>query len=161
MQRAPLTSGRPSGTVKPLRFGIATFGSDFASSTASAGITPFWCSRNAVKAYTSPGASDCGRNTCGVRLKEACRACERLCIAFLPWYPLGGGRGVRSSKIGRIAERHGVTPAQVALAWVLQRSPAMLPIPGTQSMEHLEENLCAAALTLSPEDVDDLAFTHR
>ena len=93
--------------------------------------------------------------------EDVLHACERMGIAFLPWYPLGGGRGVRSSKIGRIAERHGVTPVQVALAWVLQRSLAMLPIPGTQSMEHLEENLCAAALTLAPEDIDDLAFTHR
>ena len=77
-------------------------------------------------------------------------------IAFLPWFPLGGNRGVRALKVKRVAARRGVAPAQVALAWLLARSPVMLPIPGTQSIEHLEENVRAAALTLSPEDFGDL-----
>lgn len=87
---------------------------------------------------------------------EVLAACERLGIAFLPWYPLGGSRGMRSLKVKRVAARHGVAPAQVALAWLLARSPMMLPIPGTQSVDHLEENVRAAALTLTREDLDDL-----
>lgn len=83
-------------------------------------------------------------------------ACERLGIAFLPWFPLGGNRGVRALKVKRVALRLGIAPAQVALAWLLARSPVMLPIPGTQSIEHLEQNVRAAALTLTPEDFGDL-----
>jgi len=81
---------------------------------------------------------------------------SRLGIAFLPWFPLGGNRGVRALKVKRVAARHRVAPAQVALAWLLARSPLLLPIPGTQSIEHLEENVCAAALTRAPEDFGDL-----
>ena len=83
-------------------------------------------------------------------------ACERLGIAFLPWYPLGGSRGMRTLKLKRVAARHGVTLAQVALAWLLARSPVVLPIPGTQSVDHLEENVHAAGLRLTREDLDDL-----
>jgi aryl-alcohol dehydrogenase-like predicted oxidoreductase len=83
-------------------------------------------------------------------------ACERLGIAFLPWYPLGGSRGLQALKVKRVAARHGVAPAQVALAWLLARSPVVLPIPGTQSVEHLEENVRAAALRLAPEDIAEL-----
>ena len=83
-------------------------------------------------------------------------ACGRLGIAFLPWYRLGGARGVRALKVMRVATRHGVTPAQVALAWLLARSPMVLPIPGTQSIDHLEENVRAAALALTREDLDEL-----
>jgi aryl-alcohol dehydrogenase-like predicted oxidoreductase len=83
-------------------------------------------------------------------------ACERLGIAFLPWYPLDGSRGLQALKVKRVAARRGVTPAQVALAWLLARSPVVLPIPGTQSVEHLEENVRAAALTLAPEDIAEL-----
>jgi aryl-alcohol dehydrogenase-like predicted oxidoreductase len=88
--------------------------------------------------------------------EDVLAACARLGIAFLPWYPLGGSRGLHAQKIERVAARHGVTPAQVALAWLLARSPVVLPIPGTQSVEHLEENLRAAALTLTREDLDEL-----
>lgn len=62
----------------------------------------------------------------------------------------------RALKVKRVAARLGVAPAKVALAWLLARSPVMLPIPGTQSIEHLEENVRAAALTLAPEDFGDL-----
>jgi pyridoxine 4-dehydrogenase len=80
-------------------------------------------------------------------------ACTRRAIAFIPWYPLGAGSVLRSSKVKRVAARHGATPAQVALAWLLARSPIMLPIPGTSALAHLEENVGAAALRLSPEDL--------
>jgi len=88
--------------------------------------------------------------------EDVLAACGRLGIAFLPWYPLGGARGVRALKVKRVATRHGVTPAQVALAWLLARSPMVLPIPGTQSIDHLEENVRAAALALTREDLDEL-----
>jgi aryl-alcohol dehydrogenase-like predicted oxidoreductase len=83
-------------------------------------------------------------------------ACEKAGIAFIPWFPLGAGRALRSAGIKRIATRLGATPAQVAIAWLLARSPVMLPIPGTSSMTHLEENAAAAALKLSPEDLVEL-----
>lgn len=88
--------------------------------------------------------------------EDVLAACERMGIAFLPWFPLGGSRGVRARKVKRVAARHRVAPAQVALAWLLARSRVMLPIPGTQSIGHLEENVRAAALTLAPEDFGDL-----
>jgi len=80
-------------------------------------------------------------------------ACARLGIAFLPWYPLGAGRALKSARLKKVAARHGATPAQVALAWLLARSPVMLPIPGTASLAHLEENQRAAGLELSAEDL--------
>jgi aryl-alcohol dehydrogenase-like predicted oxidoreductase len=81
-------------------------------------------------------------------------ACERAGVAFIPWFPLGGNRhsALRPARVQRIAARLAVTPAQVALAWLLARSPVMLPIPGTSSMEHLEENAQAARVRLSPDD---------
>jgi len=82
--------------------------------------------------------------------------CERLGIAFLPWFPLGAGRCLGARKVRRVAKRQGVTPAQIALAWLLARSPVMLPIPGTSSLAHLEENVAAAGLTLSAEDLAEL-----
>jgi aryl-alcohol dehydrogenase-like predicted oxidoreductase len=83
-------------------------------------------------------------------------ACERLGIAFLPWFPLGAGQCLRASKLKRLAKRLGASPAQVALAWLLARSPVMLPIPGTASIAHLEENVRAAGLRLSAEDLGGL-----
>jgi aryl-alcohol dehydrogenase-like predicted oxidoreductase len=80
-------------------------------------------------------------------------ACEKAGIAFIAWFPLGAGRLLDSAKVKRVAARLGATPAQVALAWLLARSPAMLPIPGTSSIAHLEENARAAALRLPPEDL--------
>jgi pyridoxine 4-dehydrogenase len=84
-------------------------------------------------------------------------ACEKAGIAFLPWYPLGAGRALRSAKAKRVAARLKATPAQVAIAWLLARSPVMLPIPGTGSIAHLEENAAAGALRLAPEDIAELA----
>ena len=80
-------------------------------------------------------------------------ACEASGIAFIPWYPLGAGRALHSSRVKRVAEQYRATPAQVALAWLLARSPVMVPIPGTGSINHLEENAAAAQLKLAPADM--------
>jgi pyridoxine 4-dehydrogenase len=82
--------------------------------------------------------------------------CERNGIAFIPWFPLGAGK-VAGEILNRVAKAHQSTPLQVALAWLLQRSPIMLPIPGTSSVEHLEENIRAASLPLTPEEYQELA----
>jgi len=84
--------------------------------------------------------------------------CTREGLAFLPWFPLDTGRLARSgSSLTRVAERLHSTPAQVALAWLLRRSPVVLPIPGTSKLAHLEENTAAALLELSDGDVRDIA----
>jgi pyridoxine 4-dehydrogenase len=85
--------------------------------------------------------------------EDVLAACERLGIAFLPWYPLGAASLLRSAKLKKVAARHGASPAQVALAWLLAHSPATLPIPGTASLAHLEENVRAVALGLPAEDL--------
>lgn len=88
--------------------------------------------------------------------------CERERIAFIPWYPLAAGKLSRPGSILHdVAERLGATPAQVALAWTLRRSPVMLPIPGTSKVKHLEENVAAAALPLSDEDFTQLDAVGR
>ena len=79
--------------------------------------------------------------------------CEKLGIAFLPWYPLGDGSALRLFRVRKLAERLKATPAQVAIAWLLAKSPVMLPIPGTGNIAHLEENVAAAKLKLSKEDL--------
>jgi len=79
--------------------------------------------------------------------------CEKLGIAFLPWYPLGDGSALRLSKVKKLAAKLGATPAQVALAWLLKKSPLMLPIPGTGNVAHLEENVAAAKLRLESADL--------
>lgn len=83
--------------------------------------------------------------------------CEQEQIAFIPWFPLATGRlAGTQGPLQRIAQQLGATPAQVALAWLLRRSPVMLPIPGTRSVAHLEENARAAELTLSDEQFKEL-----
>jgi pyridoxine 4-dehydrogenase len=82
--------------------------------------------------------------------------CERNRMAFIPWYPLGAGT-VASEVLNRIAQAHHATPMQVALAWLLRRSPIMLPIPGTSSTEHLEENVAAATLRLTEKQYEELS----
>jgi pyridoxine 4-dehydrogenase len=82
--------------------------------------------------------------------------CERSGIVFIPWFPLGGGQ-VAGALLDRIAKAHHRTPRQIALAWLLNRSPVMLPIPGTSSVEHLEENVEAASLRLSDQEYQQLA----
>jgi len=84
--------------------------------------------------------------------------CESRAIAFLPWAPLGSGRHAQDAggALGKIAASHGVSVGQAAIAWLLGRSTVMLPIPGTGSIEHLEQNVAAAALRLSPEEMHQL-----
>jgi pyridoxine 4-dehydrogenase len=77
-------------------------------------------------------------------------------IAFLPWRPVEGGELAATGVVAEIARRHRATPAQVALAWLLEHSPVMLPIPGTSKVAHLEENLGAVALDLAPAEFADL-----
>lgn len=84
--------------------------------------------------------------------------CERESLAFIPWYPLAAGALHENTKIRRIARTRGASPWQIALAWLLQRSKAMLPIPGTSKVMHLEENVAAASLKLDG-DFDELNRT--
>jgi pyridoxine 4-dehydrogenase len=86
--------------------------------------------------------------------------CEKNKIAFIPWFPLGAGR-VAGDALNRIAKSHEATPMQVAIAWLLKRSPIMLPIPGTSSMQHLEENVASASLQLTEEEFELLAGVVR
>ena len=83
--------------------------------------------------------------------------CERDGLGFFPWFPLAAGDLAQpGGPVDEIAAHHDATPGQVALAWLLQRSPVMLPIPGTGSVEHLEENVAAAALELSDDELEQL-----
>jgi aryl-alcohol dehydrogenase-like predicted oxidoreductase len=86
----------------------------------------------------------------------AVEECERHGMAFLPWAPIDGGKEA-GDEIARIASAHEATPRQVVLAWLLARSPAMLPIPGTGSLAHLESNVAAAQLQLTGDEVDAIA----
>jgi len=91
---------------------------------------------------------------------EVLRYCADKAIAFLPWAPLGSGRHARGSGalrgLERVAQRHGITAGQAAIAWLLGRSTVMLPIPGTASIEHLEQNVAAASVRLTPQDMQEL-----
>ena len=89
--------------------------------------------------------------------EDVLKACERLEIAFLPWYPLGAGSVLKTPNVKSIAARLKATPSQVALAWLLAHSRVTLPIPGTASLAHLEENAAAAKLRLSREELDSLS----
>jgi aryl-alcohol dehydrogenase-like predicted oxidoreductase len=83
--------------------------------------------------------------------------CEKEKMGFIPWFPLAAGRVFGSeSPISRIAAQWKATPSQVALAWLLARSPVMLPIPGTSKVKHLEENMAAAALKVDPKKMQEL-----
>jgi len=91
------------------------------------------------------------------RHEDTLKYCEAHGIGFLPWYPIAGGKLLKAEQAGaqtlaQIAARHGATVAQLSLAWLLQRSPVMLPIPGTSKVKHLEENVAASALKLSTEE---------
>ena len=83
--------------------------------------------------------------------------CENHGIGFIPWYPLAAGRLAESGSIlDDVAKAHGATPSQIALAWLLKRSPVMLPIPGTSKVAHLEENVAAVDIPLSDAEFDAL-----
>lgn len=88
--------------------------------------------------------------------------CEANGIGFMPWFPLAAGELAKPGGIvDSIARTHGATPGQIALAWLLRRSPVMLPIPGTSRVSHLEENVAAAAITLSDEEFGQLDAASR
>ena len=93
--------------------------------------------------------------------ENALSYCEKEGLGFMPWSPIGGNRGLKpGDELEKIAKAHGASVVQLALAWLLQRSPVMLPIPGTSSIPHLEENVAAAKLKLTPEEwktIDALA----
>jgi len=94
--------------------------------------------------------------------EDVLERCEELGIGFIPWFPLATGRLAGSGgALDRIAREHDATPAQVALAWLLARSPVMLPIPGTSSVEHLEENVAATRIELSQDDLDAIGSASR
>jgi aryl-alcohol dehydrogenase-like predicted oxidoreductase len=98
------------------------------------------------------------RYSIGDRASEAVLLhCEQHGIAFIPWYPLGDGQAMTKKKVVDVAARLGASPAQVALAWLLRKSPVMLPIPGTSNLAHLEENVAAAKLSLSDADFSFLS----
>lgn len=88
--------------------------------------------------------------------------CTRANIGFIPWYPLASGSLAQSGSIlSEVARKHNTTPSGIALAWILKRSPIMLPIPGTSSVKHLEENVAAASIQLSDEEFKTLDILGR
>jgi len=90
--------------------------------------------------------------------EDVLKACGRDELGFIPWFPLATGDLARSGgPLDEIAARHDAAPSQVALAWLLARSPVMLPIPGTSSTEHIEENVAASTLELDEEEIEELA----
>jgi pyridoxine 4-dehydrogenase len=89
--------------------------------------------------------------------EDVLRYCEKEKMGFIPWFPLAAGRVSGSeSPVSRIAAQWGATPSQVALAWLLARSPVMLPIPGTSKVKHLEENVAAAELKVDAKKMQEL-----
>ena len=82
--------------------------------------------------------------------------CEQNDIAFIPWYPLGGGNSQALKKLTQLSQKYNATVHQLALSWLLHRSPNILLIPGTSKVKHLEENYAAAAIIFAPEDLDEL-----
>jgi pyridoxine 4-dehydrogenase len=86
--------------------------------------------------------------------EDVLQYCEKHKLAFIPWFPVAAGKLAQpGGKLDKVAKRHGATVSQLSLAWLLHRSPVILPIPGTSSVAHLEENLKAAEITLSAEDM--------
>ena len=82
--------------------------------------------------------------------------CEKKGLGFMPWSPVGGGRSLKGGALEAVAKAHGASVYQVAIAWLLHRSPVMLPIPGTSSVAHVEENVAAAMIKLSAEELKAL-----
>jgi pyridoxine 4-dehydrogenase len=90
--------------------------------------------------------------------EDVVEECERQKLGFLPWFPLATGALARpGGPLDRVADRHGATSAQIAIAWLLHRSPVVLPIPGTSKVRHLEENVVAARVRFEEEDLLELA----
>ena len=89
--------------------------------------------------------------------EKVLQACEEKGLPFLPWFPVGAGNLTEpGGRLDQVAKKHGATPAQIALAWLLHHSPVTLVIPGTSKVAHLEENVAAASIHLGPEDLDQL-----
>ena len=88
--------------------------------------------------------------------EDVLQACEADGLAFIPWFPLKTGELATHDLAAKIAKAHDATPTQVALAWLLAHSPVMLPIPGTSSVAHLEENVAAAHVRLSKDEIEAL-----
>jgi len=94
------------------------------------------------------------------RSENVLKYCEKETMGFIPWFPLAAGRISRTdSSIARVAARLKATPSQVALAWLLSRSPVMLPIPGTSKVAHMEENVAAAGLKIDENEIRELGLT--
>jgi len=90
--------------------------------------------------------------------EDVLEACERAGLGFIPWFPLATGDLARpGGPVDELASAHEATPGQLALAWLLARSPVMLPIPGTASIDHLEENVAGQRISLDGEDLERLA----
>ena len=105
-----------------------------------------------------PVAAVQNRHNLADRSAEVLSVCEEQGIAFVPWYPLANGRltAARSRALERIAAAHAATAAQIALAWLLHSSPVSMPIPGTANIAHMRQNLGAAEIRLSDDDVEQL-----
>jgi pyridoxine 4-dehydrogenase len=89
--------------------------------------------------------------------EDVVQYCEKNGLAFIPWFPVAAGALAKpGGKLDKIAKRHGVTVAQLSVAWLLHRSPVMLPIPGTSSVAHLEENMKAAEVSLSDAEMKEI-----
>ena len=96
-------------------------------------------------------------NLANRKSEEVLDYCTKNSIGFIPWFPVAGGDLVKPGGIlDQAAKRHDATVAQLALAWLLKRSPVMLPIPGTSSVAHLEENVAAAGISLTDDEFDAL-----
>jgi pyridoxine 4-dehydrogenase len=92
------------------------------------------------------------------RSEDVLDECERQGLGFIPWFPLATGQLAQpGGPLDEIAEAHRATPSQIALAWLLARAPVMLPIPGTSSVEHLEENVAAAAIALTEAEFETIS----
>ncbi len=91
------------------------------------------------------------------RWEEVLKRSEQDQLAFIPWYPLSAGNVASQETLKKVASRHQATSYQIALAWLLAHSPVMLPIPGTSSVKHLEENVAAASIKLTEEDLRELS----
>jgi aryl-alcohol dehydrogenase-like predicted oxidoreductase len=110
-----------------------------------------------VRAITAVATVQNRYNVADRSAEPVLEACEREGVGFIPWFPLNtGGLADAGGPLAEIAERHGASPAQLALSWLLHRSPVMLPIPGTSKVDHLEDNMKAAALELSDDEVAEL-----
>jgi pyridoxine 4-dehydrogenase len=90
--------------------------------------------------------------------EDVLQYCERHHLAFIPWFPVAAGKLAQpGGKLDKLAKRHGATVAQLSIAWLLHRSPVMLPIPGTSSVAHLEENQKAADIALSESEMNEIS----